>query len=68
MAQPVIINKRATAQVTRPGLDGTYGQVETHYEENINMYNEPPQNVISLHEFSKMALDRLQVLKKIEFM
>lgn len=32
------------------------------------MYTEPPQNVISLHEFYKIALDRLQVLKKIEFM
>lgn len=42
--------------------------VATHYDENINMYNEPPQNIISLHEFSKIALNRLQVLKKIEFM
>jgi len=42
--------------------------VTTHYDENINMYNEPPQNIISLHEFSKIALNRLQVLKKIEFM
>ena len=32
------------------------------------MYNEPPTNIISLHEFYKLALDRLQVLKKIEFM
>jgi len=33
-----------------------------------NMYTEPPTNIISLHEFYKLALDRLQVLKKIEFM
>ena len=32
------------------------------------MYIEPPTNVISLHEFYKLSLDRLQVLKKIEFM
>ena len=32
------------------------------------MYTEPPQNIISLHEFFKLSLDRLQVLKKIEFM
>ncbi|CDW72196.1 dna primase large subunit [Stylonychia lemnae] len=32
------------------------------------MYVEPPENIISLHEFQKLALDRLQVLKKIEFM
>jgi len=44
------------------------GMVQTNYDENINMYNEPPQNIISLHEFYRVALDRLQVLKKIEFM
>lgn len=32
------------------------------------MYAEPPTNIISLHDFQKIALDRLQVLKKIEFM
>lgn len=31
------------------------------------MYHEPPQNIISLHEFYEKALSRLQVLKKIEF-
>ena len=66
--RPVIVNNRIGAQQTRPSLEGSYGTVATNYDENINMYNEPPQNVISLHEFSKMALDRLQVLKKIEFM
>jgi len=32
------------------------------------MYDEAPQNVISLHEFQSIALDRLQMLRKIEFM
>ena len=44
------------------------GHVLIHSEDYINMYNEPPQNIISLHEFQKLSLDRLQVLKKIEFM
>ena len=35
------------------------GFVSTHYDENINMYNEPPTNIISLHDFYKLALDRL---------
>ncbi len=44
--------------------------VPIHYDENssVSMYTEPPQNIISLHEFQKIALDRLQVLKKLEFM
>ena len=49
-------------------MDGGAGSVTTHSHDQINMYNEPPQNVISLHEFQKLSLDRLQVLKKIEFM
>lgn len=73
MSGVVIKNNRATANTNQVKLDqgaaaSSYGQVHTHYDENINMYNEPPQNVISLHDFSKKALDRLQVLKKIEFM
>jgi hypothetical protein len=42
--------------------------VLTNIHDAINMYNEPPQNIISLHEFSQLALARLQVLKKIEFL
>jgi hypothetical protein len=32
------------------------------------MYNEPPQNIITLDEFMKLSFDRLQVLKMIELM
>lgn len=35
---------------------------------SINLYTEPPETVISLTEFQQVALDRLQVLKKLEFM
>lgn len=61
----IISNKRAQAPSV---MDGGAGAVFTHSHDQINMYNEPPQNVISLHEFQKLSLDRLQVLKKIEFM
>jgi hypothetical protein len=36
--------------------------------EKINMYDEPPRTTISLHEFNTTALNRLQLLRKIEFM
>jgi hypothetical protein len=62
MSSVIVKNNRATANTSQVKLESTgaaYGQVQTHYDENINMYNEPPQNIISLHEFSKKALDRL---------
>jgi hypothetical protein len=62
----ILKNNRATA--VSKSETGQAGMILTHQDENINMYNEPPQNIISLHEFYKIALDRLQVLKKIEFM
>jgi hypothetical protein len=43
----IIVNRRAGAQV----MDGGAGSVATHSHDQINMYNEPPQNIISLHEF-----------------
>ena len=43
--------------------------MSVNFDENcVSMYTDPPQNIISLHEFQKIALDRLQVLKKLEFM
>lgn len=56
--------------ITRSGNNPNQssGLVSTNYEENLNMYTQPPQNVISLHDFQSLALERLQVLKKIEFM
>lgn len=37
-------------------------------QQKISMYDEPPQNTITLYEFNSIALDRLQLLRKIEFM
>ena len=49
---------------------GKAGQVSINAgtREKINMYDEHPTNVISLYEFHQTALNRLQVLRKIEFM
>jgi len=45
-----------------------FGSVTIHTTRGINMYDKHPTNVISLHEFHSVALNRLQVLRKIEFM
>lgn len=58
MAHSMIIsNNKATAQADAQMMSA--GIVNTHRDEQINMYNEPPQNIISLHEFQKLSLDRL---------
>jgi len=60
-----------------PGLsaanqaDYNSGKVNLHgvaERSKINMYDEHPTNTISLHEFHSIALNRLQLLRKIEFM
>ena len=56
----IITNKRETAKPE--------GIVKMHTRDKINMYDQHPNNVISLHEFHSVALNRLQVLRKIEFM
>ena len=63
-------NTPVVPQITKSGNNPNQnsGLVSTNYEENLNMYTQPPQNVISLHDFQSLALERLQVLKKIEFM
>ena len=52
----ILSNNKATAQAD---AQMSAGSVNNHREEQINMYNEPPQNIISLHEFQKLSLDRL---------
>jgi len=52
----ILSNNKATAQADAQMSAGT---VYSHRDEQINMYNEPPQNIISLHEFQKLSLDRL---------
>jgi len=55
----------------QPIIKGTSGQsgVQIHQtREKINLFGEPPRQTISLHEFYQIALKRLQLLRKIEFM
>jgi len=52
----ILANNKATAQADAQMSAGT---VNNYRDEQINMYNEPPQNIISLHEFQKLSLDRL---------
>jgi hypothetical protein len=61
----IIANKKATAH---PDAFMSAGTVLTHRDEYINMYTEPPQNIISIQELIKLSLDRLRILKKIELM
>lgn len=58
----IINNKRTIKKQDDAGV------VHINVKEKINMYDQHPTNVISLHEFHSVALNRLQVLRKIEFM
>lgn len=62
----IIQNKKKVA--TQQARQDDAGVVTIHPKERINMYDQHPTNVISLHEFHSVALNRLQVLRKIEFM
>jgi hypothetical protein len=55
----IISNNRISANQGNSMQDGAAGYVGTNNHDQINMYNEPPQNIISLHEFQKLSLDRL---------
>jgi hypothetical protein len=58
----IVNNKRTNKKQDDAGV------VHINVKEKINMYDQHPTNVISLHEFHSVALNRLQVLRKIEFM
>jgi hypothetical protein len=58
----IVNNKRTNKKQDDAGF------VHINVKEKINMYDQHPTNVISLHEFHSVALNRLQVLRKIEFM
>jgi hypothetical protein len=60
----IIVNKKvAQVKSDEPGSVQAY-----QIREKINLYDKHPTDVISLHEFHSVALNRLQVLRKIEFM
>ena len=58
----VISNNKKNAKQEQSGV------VHINVKDKINMYDQHPTNVISLHEFHTVALNRLQVLRKIEFL
>ncbi len=57
--QNVIVNNRKTQQP---------GEVQSNFQRSITFYDEAPQETIGIHEFHNIALSRLQVLKKIQFL
>ena len=60
----MITNKRKVDKA-----EGSAGFVQTNHElKQINLYQSHPMETISLHEFYQVALNRLQALRKIEFM
>ena len=72
----MIINHRAgtTHGAAAPSLAekqaagaGT-SNVEMYNRCPVQMYDQPPHEVIGIHEFQQVAISRLQVLKKIQFL
>ncbi len=57
MAKSMIVSNNKLTALADAQMSA--GIVYNHRDEQINMYNEPPQNIISLHEFQKLSLDRL---------
>ena len=54
----VIANKKVTANKGANGEED-FKKGLININEDVNMYNQAPENIISLHEFYKLALDRL---------
>ena len=42
--------------------------VAMNYRCPVQMYDNPPHNTIGIYEFQQVAISRLQVLKKIQFL
>lgn len=50
-------------------VDGADYQGQVHTERRqISFYDEPPHDTIGIYEFQKTAVNRLQVLKRIQFL
>ena len=66
----MIVNNKKTAGKSAVGGDNNFAaQVQINTQQrSINLYQEHPSEIISLHEFHQIALNRLQALRKIEFM
>ena len=65
----MIVNNKKAAGRTGQGESNFAAQVQLNSQQrSINLYQEHPAEIISLHEFHQIALNRLQALRKIEFM
>ena len=67
----MIVNKKKEAGAySSIANTGGYGMVAKNAKSQvkIQLYDEHPKNTISLHDFHSIALNRLQALRKIEFM
>jgi DNA primase large subunit len=61
----IINNKRKTAP--RTSLGGEGAPVKIYSNCGISVYDQPPMETITLFDFEKIALHRLQTLRTIEF-
>lgn len=65
----MITNLRNPTAVGATGHDeNATPNVAMHYRCPVQMYDRPPQEIIGIHEFQQVAISRLQVLKKIQFL
>ena len=58
----------APSAATNPAAGASGSNVEMHVRCPVQMYDQPPQEIIGIHEFQQVAISRLQVLKKIQFL
>ena len=65
----IINNKKIQDRDAGMAVDGAQYQGKVHMESrNISFYEEPPADTIGIYEFQKAAVNRLQVLKRIQFL
>lgn len=64
----MIVNKKKQLKEAEGVNNGSVGVSLNSMDRSINLYQSHPSETISLHEFHQIALNRLQALRKIEFM
>ena len=65
----IINNKKIQDRDAGKSVDGAQYAGQVYAERrHISFYDEPPQDIIGIYEFQKTAVNRLQVLKRIQFL
>ena len=67
----IINNKKITDRengTLKDPTDAKYVGVQHSSQNSINFYDSPPHDIIGIYEFQNIAVSRLQVLKKIQFL